>query len=83
MAILKLVVTEVYEVSVYNTVSVYEPTSEEELVEKVRTGYPKLVEAVTYVGVAPLSVSVTVVVPQIEDVVLVPSKSFAVSLMKG
>jgi hypothetical protein len=47
MAMLKLVVTEVYEVSVYNTVSVYEPISEEELAEKVRTGYPRLVEAVT------------------------------------
>lgn len=45
------------------------PTVYEELDEKVRIGEPELDETATQAGVAPLSNSVTVVKPQIEDVV--------------
>jgi hypothetical protein len=44
---LKLVVTEVYEVSRYVIVSVRVPTVDESLEEKVRIGEPVLVETVT------------------------------------
>jgi hypothetical protein len=44
---LKLVVTEVYEVSRYVIVSVCVPTVDESLEEKVRIGEPVLLETVT------------------------------------
>jgi hypothetical protein len=52
-------------------------------VKNVRTGLPKLVETVTYAGVTPLSDTVTVVPPQIEEVELDPYKSFYESLKNG
>ena len=70
--IVKFVVTAVNEASQYFMVSVWVPTIDEELEEKVSIGMPALVETVTQDGVVPLSKSVTEVKPQIEEVVDVP-----------
>ncbi len=45
-------------------------------VENVRIGLPEIVETVTYAGVTPLSDTVTIVPPQIEEVELDPYKLF-------
>ena len=59
------------------------PTTNEELEEKVRIGEPVLVETVTYAGVVPLSCNVTVVKPQIEDVLDEPFNLLKESFKKG
>ena len=64
-------------------VSVCVPTVEESLEEKVRIGEPELVETVTQAGVVPLSKSVTVVKPQIEDVADEPYYLLKESSKKG
>ena len=63
--------------------SVCVPTVEESLEEKVRIGEPELVDTVTQAGVAPFSCSVTVVKPQIEDVVDEPYNLLTESFKKG
>jgi hypothetical protein len=52
------------------------PTVDVEIEEKVRIGTPEVVLTVTKVGVVPLSFSVTIVYPQIEDVVDEPYNLF-------
>ncbi len=79
----KLVVTAVYDTSQYFMVSVCVPTVDESLEEKVRIGIPELVETVTQDGVKPFSFTVTVVQPQIEDVVDEPYYLFTESFKKG
>ena len=64
-------------------VSVCVPKVDESLEEKVRIGVPEIVETVTQAGVAPLSWSVTVVQPQIEDVVDELYNLFTESFKKG
>ncbi len=64
-------------------VSVCVPTVDESLEKKVRMGKPELVETVTQAGVAPFSCTVTVVQPQIEDVVDGPNYLFTESFKKG
>ncbi len=66
--IVKLVVTVLNKASWYIMFNVCVPTTVESLEEKVRIGEPELVETETQAGVAPLSFNVTVVKPQIEDV---------------
>ncbi len=80
---LKLFVIEVYELSQYIIVSECIPTVDEELEKKVRIGEPELFETVTQAGVNPLSNSVTVVKPQIEDVVDELYYLFTESFKKG
>ncbi len=59
------------------------PTVDVEIEEKVRIGTPEAVLTVTQVGVVPLSFSVTIVYPQIEDVVDEPYNLFQESSKKG
>ncbi len=59
------------------------PTVDVEIEEKVRIGTPEVVLTVTQVGVVPLSFSVTIVYPQIEDVVDEPYNLFQESSKKG
>ena len=79
----KLEETAVYETSWYFIVSTCVPTSDEELVKKVRIWEPKLVKTVTQVGVVLLSFIEKEVKPQIEYVLDEPYYLFTESFKKG
>ncbi len=64
-------------------VSVCVPTTEDELEEKVSKLEPELVETVTQSGITSLSNNVTVVKPQIEDMVDVLYNLLSESFKKG
>ncbi len=79
----KLVVTVVYEASWYLMTSVCIPTVDESLEAKVRIWEPELVETVTQAGVAAFSNRLTVVQPQIEEMLDEPYYLFTESFKKG